>query len=821
MYEKILLNGCWTLKSKEICVPATIPGYVHPALEKAGVLEDIFWRDNAEKCQWVEDEIWSFSRTFVVNESHSLTNAHLNIGGIDTYADILINGNLVAKSDNMFLPLSLPVGEFLKVGENSIEIVIYPYKDFVKDKPKKSAAFTWDRVYVRRIQCTFFWDWVNRFVSAGIWRDVSIDFLPPSRITDLFAQTQNLCKTSASLDIRLSTQNGVREENCFEVYITSPNGEKVWTTKGRIFDDTVYLQADLRNAQLWWPAGYGEQPLYTVTALLKKDDKIIDEKSLNLGIRTVHFEMLRDEVGSLQEAKTKKLRQEFKVQNENPGESFTLLVNGERIFCKGGNWVPCSPFPGTASREHLENLISLGAKAGMNTLRIWGGGIYETDDFYDLCDKYGIMLLHDFMFACGTYPDDDEDFVASFTREAEATVMRLRSHTCIACWVGNNENGDGNDWDDPNTPNISLVGKVFRPILNRLDPRRHFRPSSPYGGIGNTEPSSGDDHLGLWFRGAEKISPENFEFMGRFSTESALEGYPLTSTLKKFLTDDDIMDAQSPVIEYHIKNNIYFEPLGILSVHNRLKKTAEIILGSNAESRKAQLYNYAYIQYEWVRLSLEGMRKNKDYSSGILYWMYNDCWPALGYSLIDYYGIPKAGWYGIKQSGAPLCASIRKNDNSLEFILLNDSLLSGEVFYKVKLYTEKAGIREALKGKTAFEPNVNTTLADISLDELKIDKDTIVFLEVYQGEKLISRGRWYENWLGDVSLSKAQISTEIDVEKQTARIKCLKGVAIGVALDGDIICENNFVDLLEGEQTEIPFTYKSENKEITIVGYNI
>ena len=567
MYKIVSLNGEWQLSGKDcdgkdLTVPCSVPGYAMLALEKAGVIEPIFYRDNADKCQWIEDVTWTFTKEIEIPSDVDRSWAELRFGGVDTYADVFVNDVKVYATSNMFLPFSVKVGEVLKGGKNIVKVVVYPYKSFVEDKPEREgAAFTWDRIYVRRIQCTFFWDWVNRFVSAGVNGDVSLPFPYSATISDVFVETASIDETSASLKIRIKTVNAVQSGDRFSVEILSPSDKStVWSVGGRVFMDELYLKADLPSPELWWPNGYGKQPLYTViTTLYDENGNELDKAEKRVGIRTVRFETLADEAGTDFAERTLALRKYCKQDEAVKGESFTLLVNGKPVFCKGGNWIPPSPFPGTDSYERYRNLVSLAAKGNMNFLRVWGGGVYESEVFYDLCDEYGVMVMQDFMLSCADYPDCDEDFVQSFDKEVRAVVTRLRSHSCIVLWSGNNENCDGKDWDDKNMRNMVLLNRVFRLTLNALDPNRPFIPGSPYGGIENADLAVGDNHVSWWWKGAENMKETSwFDLVGRFTTESPLEGYPLPTTLLNSLSENDLADYDSPIIEYHIKNNRYF-----------------------------------------------------------------------------------------------------------------------------------------------------------------------------------------------------------------------------------------------------------------------
>ena len=798
---KKLLNGIWTLSGENkdgtaIEIEASVPGYVMPELEKSGILPDLFYRDNNKNCHWTEDKTWVYTKKFTVPDA-DLTDAYLSFDGVDTYADIILNGRLVYKTSNMFLPFC--VSEGLKKGENELKVVIHPYKEYVINPKARTSAFgMFDRLYVRRVQCTFFWDWVDRFVSAGICGDVTLVIPETAEIENTHAEVAYISGRSAGISLRLKTKKALENDCRFKIDINAPDGKTVWTEEGRVFLSEIFMQAGIRNPELWWPHGYGEQPLYTVSfTLFDKDGKEIDSHKKRIGIRTVALEILQDEPGSIEDKYSKKLTG---GEEGHIGESLTVLVNGERIFAKGGNWVPPSPFPGRSKeyKTKAAELVKAAAYANINMLRVWGGGVYEPDEFYDACDEYGILITQDFMFACGDFPFELPEFCESVKKEVEANVLRLRHHACIVYWSGDNENISGFAWDDPKTTNIAVMNDIFLPILDRLDPGRVFRISNPYGGRTNDDYTVGENHGFGWWPGAENLSPDSFKETGRFISENPVGGYPPKSSLRKFLTEEDMAGCESQVLEYHIKNNPHFtEVMHWPSIHGRLKRNADVMVGGSCE-----LYRYEYIEYEWIRLLIENARLRKNYTSGVLFWMYNDCWPALGFSMIDYYQTPKSGFYAMKHTCSPITAAIQKKDDKLCFSVLNDSLYEGEVVARILTVDTATGeVSELYRGSADLKKNENTELSfTLSSD---IGNQTIIFADVYKGGRHVSRARYYGGWLADVKLAPAEIKWSIG--RDSISVQCISNVAIGVSFDGDFILEDNFFDMLPGEKREIKF----------------
>lgn len=834
--QVISLDGVWTLRGedaegKPLSLSVPVPGYVHPTLEEAGVIPPMYWRDNAKQCQWIEHKTWEFSRTFDAPDG-DLSAAELCFGGVDTYAEYELNGVLLGRTDDMFLPARFFVGHLLREKDNLLRVTVHPWREFVSpDMPPVRMAFSsYERGYIRRTQCTFFWDWVERFVSAGVWQSVSLVLPAPAAIAGLSVSTKSILSDFASLDLSLETE-GAKGKGCrFALAVADPDGRTVWEEKGRVFHDCIDLQADVKNPALWWPHGYGEQPLYTLTATLYgADGEVYEESATRFGIRTVQFLFPKDEKGSAEEKRsswTETFRK--RPEPERTGEGMILVVNGVRVYATGGNWVPPTPFPGHGDRAIYENLVRLAAEGNCNFLRVWGGGIYETDCFYELCDEYGVMVSQDLIISCGDYPYEDPHFRAQIAAEMRYAMRRLRNHPSLIFWSGNNENCSDFDWDDPAVKTNAITEEVLLPIARELDPARVFRFGSPYGGKGNNDFIIGDNHVSWWWTGAEKMTNENFECVARFVTESPLEGYSLPSTLRKFLSDEDIANPTGEVFEYHIKNNDYFtEVLKWPSVHGRLMRNAEVMLGK-WETEEERLYRSAYVQYEWARFTVEAARRAKWYNAALQYWMYNDCWPAVGYAIVDFYGKPKAGWYASKRVFAPIAAAIKADEHGdLSCYCLHDGREAHNLTYRLLVADMQSGEITVLgegalpcaagENRRAF---FSYPTRGGKIGELIEKKCGIVFFELYEGERLVDRARWYPSWLGEVECAKASLSYTVDEAAHTVTVTCESGVAIGVAFDGDCIFEDNFFDLLPGQSKCISYRPLSDEVEITPYAYN-
>lgn len=859
MKKAISLNGLWQASGispdgKTITIPAKVPGMIHVDLAREGYLPDMYWRDNANQCQWVEDWTWTYRHTFTLEDSLYLDYAVLEFGGLDTYADIKINGTFFAHTQNAQIAHHFDASKVLKHGENTIEVTFTPYQENIKGKPLDYvAAFNRsDRVHVRRMQCTFYWDWVNRFITFGLWRPVTLYLYDNCCLQDVFVYTQDIARTSASLQIRLETEirpdlaasfsvTGVdmppetahflesgndqvtsAKRPTFipvaECTICDPSGKPVWYKRLHIFNPQVRLQADLRDPQLWWPCGYGEQPLYKLyVKLFDANNQLQDEKEITFGIRTVRIEQLQDLPGSLEEATTNQLRSQMAVDRDTaPGESFILLINGERIFCKGANWVPASPFPSEVPPETYDKLISLCARGNMNLLRCWGGGIYESDAFFEACDRYGVMISQDFMLACARFPEDDEEFMEQMRMEIPKAIRMLRNHTSLVWWAGDNENACHYDWDDPGAPGVRLCREVYYPALDALDPSRPFRPSSPYGGMNNCSATIGDAHMTAYNHPGDWN--ENVKRCGRFMSESVSHGSTLMWSLRKFISEEDIADPRKEMFEFHVKDNPHKAP-GSPTLFESMMQQSDRFFGA-PENTEDKIQKYAYTQYEWIRLSLEAARRSKWYCAGIQYWMYNDCWPTVGLALVDHYLIPKGGYYAAKRASQPVIASLIKNGENLEAWVLNDCLQNAEG--QMTLFIQYPDGRHIDIAAAAFESPANDNLLAITIPisslPAPLEKEMMIICQI-EGSFGTDRAWFYPGTPGDIRYAPATLDVTItgienpdgtkDMSKGTIRIHSEKYAHV-VTFDGGIEMSDNFFDLLPGEERILTYECKED-----------
>lgn len=638
------INGKWTLISHKYGeIDAFVPGCVHTDLIKNKLLPDCFYRDNNKLFDFIEKENW----TYVCKFDYKLDGTETDIlfECLDTYCDVYLNDVYLGEAHNMFIPHKFPLKGALKA-ENVLKIEFRsPIKE-VENLPLYSGAFTKERMNIRRIQCTHYWDWVDRFVTMGVLAPVSI-----VKDTGVYLESHLLYTTAiddfgAGIHIDLNFSKKC-DKNNVNVKILDPNGKTVFENLYAVDEERLSINLNVTNPKLWWPNGYGEQPLYTL--IVDVED---NHHQSQFGIRTLRVAEVLDDGEYFEYSKQVKEQQKTVVFNENDLDNtavtagFIVVLNNKRIYCRGGNWVPCSPFVSEETDERIKDVLNIAKQGGVNMIRVWGGGVPEKDVFYDQCDKLGILVTQDFFMACGTYPQYEKWFIDELKLEAEFVCKKLRNHPCLAWWSGDNENATrGSDQKfEYNGREAALKG--IEPLIHKFDPTRRFHVSSPYGGTPYMSITRGTTHTTNFFSAMFKrfvdddfyFYKEHFEkFMCRFDVENPVYGNPQVSTLLKFCNSDDLSDKQEEILRFHSKTNPCVNP----TLYEHGKILTQKMLGDFVDDDD-RLFKYQYVQYEWIRVVMENYRKNIGYNDGVVFWMLNDCWPAsMSWSIIDYYNLPK------------------------------------------------------------------------------------------------------------------------------------------------------------------------------------
>ena len=642
-------------------IEASVPGDVHLDLIGAGLLEEPLVGLNAPNCSWMEGKDWWYSRRFHCSEEALGVVTEIVFEGLDTTAHVWLNGKKVGQSGNAHVPHVFDVTGAVRGGTNLLVVRVddglraASGKELAPYQMQKGHELQ-ERMWIRKPQFTFGWDWSPRLLTCGIWRSVQLRSYRGMALRDLCLRAQLKPEGGALVHVVAEVENFTGAAADFRLTVALSRGRThrvELEESARPGRSTVRAALDVPEPALWWPAPLGEPALYEVEAELLIGGERVDGRQMRYGIREV--ELIQEPLGE-------------------EGTRFAIAVNGEKVFCKGANWVPADSILARVSPAKYRALVQAAWEANFNMLRVWGGGTFEDETFYDLCDEYGILLWHDFMFACSYYPDDDSDFVEEARREAEKAVRRLRNHPCVALWCGNNEN----QWlhhdlqQEGGAPERFPGGRIYDEVLpevcGRLDPGTPYWPSSPYGGDEPNSEWEGDRHAwDVSIRAptvAEKVDYGAYERdRGKFITEfGVLAPAPLES-VRRYLPHGEL-NRKSDSWAFH---NNEFEQGTLREALKRYWRPAEGL--SLAEYvRMGQT-----IQAEALKLALEHWRRRKFRTAGALFWMYADCWGEVGWTVIDYYLERKPSYWAVRRAFAPVLPSFAgREDGGMALWIVND-----------------------------------------------------------------------------------------------------------------------------------------------------
>jgi beta-mannosidase len=755
--------------------------------------ENIFWRDHAdavldyEKCNYV------YKKTFDFHGERKKIILHFE--RIDTYADIFLNGKKLYHSENGNICHDIDITDTVLQGSNLVEVHLYSASEWVKDMPLRKGAFTRERMNTRRMQCTYGWDWVGRFLTCGLG-ECKINTLDDFEVLpeNVYVVTTEADNESATVSADISFPFDY-EGRVLEFLILAPDGSVSCRTLKYCKEDFVRLDFSISAPQLWYPLGYGEQPLYTLV-IKDGDDLVYSEK---IGLRTVKIMQRIDPAGSKNHELCLSIKNPKYDFNETFSE-FVLKINGEKVFCRGANWVPCVPFGIGNIDSRQTELLELCAEAGVNMLRVWGGGAFESRHFYNECSRLGIMVTQDFLMACGAYPEDEDWFIEELKKETLYAARLCRNQPCLVWWSGDNENAvDGCD-TDANYKGRRSAYEGIAPILYREDPYRRFLPSSPYGGNRYASNTVGTTHntqfLGQLFPFllGEDLSDYKDEFKkyrARFIAEEPQLGAISLPSLRRFMNENDIFNDDA-MWRYHIKDN----PGLKFTLFDCLSNVAEKILGTFTTPAD-KLFKLQYVQYEWVRVTLEQARRNAFFCSGIIYWMMNECWPAAsGWALIDYYNLPKNAFYAFKRCSRSLIASVDCDDGVYRLYVINDGeRKTVEADIKI-LSADRKTVKEYAKIDACAEKASSSVVFEA--EHLLADKDVLICdVKSAQGN---DRAFYCK---GALEICPAEIDVAHDKKKGLITVTAKEKYVHSVVFSGNLIFDDNCFSLLPNESRAI------------------
>ena len=790
-------------------LPATVPGDVHLDLLANKKIDDPFFRDNEAKLQWIENESFEYRLNFDASPSlMARSNVDLIFDGLDAVSQVYLNGVQVLAADNMFRIWRVPVKGHLHPGKNLLRVVfpspIKAAQEVAAGDAFRLKSMTADKTYVRKAAYEFGWDWGPKFVTSGIWRPVRLEAWDKVRIADFAIRQRDVSKdvahASAEVEVEAATAGSAK------VSVQYADDGKPVTLRtvaslhaGR---NVIVLPVEIRQPKLWYPAGYGDQPLYEFTAQVSTGVQPADERKAKVGLRTI---VLHREL-------------------DKWGRSFELVVNGIPVFAKGADVIPFDSFPNRVTTADYRRILESARDANMNTIRHWGGGYYETEEFYSICDELGIMIWQDFQFGNdwqpGTYA-----FKLNIQAEAEDQVRRLRNHPSIVLWSGNNETEAAFSWGPRPTlpPDVRLLiwqdyltefSGILPRVVARLDPETPYWPSSP---SADYEPlsdhyQSGDAHIWDVWHGRVPFSTYETHH-ARFVTEYGFQSFPEMKTIEAFTTPEDRTGIFTPVMLAHQKNNE-----GNSIIHDYLLKDY-----SEPKDFASFLYVSQVLQAEGIKIGAEHFRRSRPETMGSIFWQLNDCWPVASWSSIDYYGRWKALQYYARRFYAPILVSPHVEDGSLKVYIVSDKTVVTPATLRVRLMDFDGNVLLEESQPVDVAPLASKDYLDWPLKKLAdagaantsrvfvvADLQTGGATDFAMNGKQISRNLAYLAPVKEIHLKPAQLKVETTGAQGSYKIRIGSPVlARSVYLtfgDLDVKVSDNYFDIMPGETVEITAT---------------
>ncbi|NLC55947.1 MAG: hypothetical protein GX774_03815 [Armatimonadetes bacterium] len=779
-------------------LPAAVPAPIHQVLRAAGLLEDPNLGLNSLKARWVEEQFWIYRHTFTVPAEAAEQPAWLVFDKLELDTLVLLNGQEVGRHANANRPARFAVTGKLRPGENLLVVRVDAGFHSAADKPGNGfcsgeIGLLTKRHWHRNPQYQVGWDWNARLTNVGILGDVRLEWSAVPRLDQvtLFALPSTDLST-ATLFVRASIE-GVAEEPVAAVLRARvvETGQEVSLPLSVVQGESRHeLQLEIANPRLWWPIGHGEQFRYTVEVTLEAGGET-QRVVRRTGVRRVEID-----------------------QSPHPveGRYFILKINNRPIFCKGGNWVPADMLYSTVDAARYRELVDLAVAANFNLLRVWGGGLFADHALCDACDEQGILLWHDFLFACAQYPGDDPDFAAEVRREVTFAVRDLAHHPSLVVWCGNNEVewGDwswGYDSQRPAHPHYVLFHHDIPRIVHAEDPSTAHWISSPYSPDFQhpNDPTVGDQHP--W--GVSINNPggadwwEYRTYVDRFPNEGGVLGATSPATLRQFLPENERY-LGSPSWDHH-DNPIACtaHEAGLLG---RAYATVELWLGRDPLAMDWEEYAFAsaLLQAEGLREYITNYRRRMFSSASAIFWMYNDSWPVThGWTIVDYYRRKKLAYHPVRRAFQPVSVVVAAEADTVTVYGVNDTPepWSGEVRYG--LFRLAGGLPLDATAAVTLPANASTALAQFDRgqwEELGLRQSGAFALLLERGRP-IAQHRLFLERFKDLALTEPRISLSREGERLTLASETF---AWGVCLDleGELALADNCFDLLPG----IPYT---------------
>ncbi len=817
MPDEILLNGMWELQDNDINAnqsvaqqlshtsqswfPTPVPGDIHQGLIAAGKIKEPLIGTNSFDCQWTENRSWWFRKVFQIEPQwRNAEVIELELNGLDSNAQIFLNGNHVGSHKSSFCPFVADVKKYLQDGENVLLVRLTVGTETVsqqdvdsldgvianseanRGRPERGDA---RRPFVRKPQYSFGWDWSPRLATTAINGDVKIRFMNKACIRNVYlnpSSLANLVEISATVVVDLFHYYKT-EKGHVTVKFTAPDGKKI-TSKHDVLlcagENFVTLNVTIEDPLLWWPNGLGEQNLYKVDAEVVIDDFSVNFSQFEYGIRFVELQTLN---------------------------SFHFVINGKKVFCKGANWIPADTIYARVTDEKYDMLVQEARKANFNMFRVWGGGLYERDAFYKACQRYGIMIWHDFMFACAPYPDRFESFQKEVEKEADYQTKRLQHNASVVLWCGNNEihwlfQGE---YNEKTKAGAWIYNYLLPNIVRKNCPQIPYWNSSPYGGSEPNDETVGDFHA--WFDYAlspvveNRVTPQNYDnCKSYFISEYGYIGAPVKETILDYLGGAPLKKGNQ-VWEHHNntwEHGIVDAGIGRNYTDSKNLTIDEYLLYSGL--CQGLMYSYA----------IDAMRFRAN-CNGSLFWMFNDCWGEIGWAIVDYYLRRKISWYFVRRAYALQRLILRKQNDKITIAFVNESHkpVRGTLEYG---YYGLDGKKLIEKQKTIDAPAESREVLVSFTDKYNDTQDGVWFARIVENTDILpgilKAGNYYKLKPG-VLKSKLKIVSNKQNEYKVSIKSDTYLHAVHLILPPKAIAEDDYFDILPGQT----YTVKINSKE--------
>ena len=813
------LTSHWTFReaSSPSSYPASVPGCVHSDLLRNGLIPDPFFGLNEKELQWIGEKDWIYQTTFdVPTEILNEENVDIVFRGLDTYAAVTLNDTLILSANNMFREwridckkLARRIGNTLSIrfrnvfDENLLKYKNAPFRLQAFDN--NDQAETKISMYSRKAQFHYGWDWGPRLITCGIWRPIYLEAWSDFRIRNVHIQQRNVSATGADMISVVEIVSNSDQQATISATMDNAvlSQKTVQLKKGK---NSLTLEGHLSSPTLWWTNGLGSHYLYKYSLEVKNGRGTTDALSQNIGVRSL--EVIREKDAS--------------------GRSMYIRLNGVPVFMKGANYIPQDNFQDRVTKERYEHIIRSASDANMNMLRVWGGGIYEDDLFYDLCDKYGILVWQEMIFACAMYPADEE-FLANARQEVVDNVVRIRNHCSIALYCGNNENeaswyqwGWKEKYDERTRRSYErdlkkLFYEVIPSALREADSTRYYHPSSPIADINSVPPSEGDTHYwGVWHG---KHPFEKFvSNVSRFVSEYGFQSYPELSTVLKYTRPED-RQLHSDVMLSH--QRCMADERRDKEYGNRLIQTYMDQWYRTPKDFESYLYVSQVLQAEGVKMGMDVHRRSMPFCMGSLYWQIDDCWPVASWSSIDYYGRWKALHYAAKNSYAPILISPVVAGDTVSIVVVSDKLQGVDAVLDLKVFDLDGVVVSQRSVPLSVKPNCSKSYVELEKNQLigLSDESRLVLRsQIVKGEEILAEDLTYFKPPKDLQLEKPTLTTSVSgtAKGMTLIIEANK-LAKNVLLtcgDGDAFFSDNYFDVIPGVKKSVAVRTRLSEKEL-------